>query len=198
MSLESPILYEALIVIHNPLLQPSQPTMPSSSIPNTNPLTLDSIDSLSESLNIARRDTRHRDPAILRGIHRVLLRQHVHLLRVEAGVGEHADLAGDVAPVVLGSEVLEVLLEERAHRDDAVRHALDLAQPLLVQLGVVEDLGRDARAVDRWVGVERAHDDLHLRVNTLLLVGVGADDRESSDTLAVETLYLLAFTLHFN
>jgi hypothetical protein len=52
--------------------------------------------------------------------------------------------------------------------------------------------------VDRWVGVERAHDDLHLRVNTLLLVGVGADDRESSDTLAVETLYLLAFTLHFN
>lgn len=30
----------------------------------------------------------------------------LHLLRRQAGVGEHADLAGDVRPVMLGAELL--------------------------------------------------------------------------------------------
>lgn len=117
----------------------------------------------------------------------MLLGQLIHLLGGQAGVGEHADLAGDVAPVVLAAELLEVLLEEGAHLDDAVGHLLDLGEPLLVELGGVEDLGGDAGAVNGGVGVERADEDLDLRVDTLLLVGVGAHDGESTDTLAVET-----------
>ena len=118
----------------------------------------------------------------------MLLSKRRHLLGREAGVGEHADLAGDVGPVVLGAELLKVVLEERTHLDDAVGHALDLTKPLLVQLGVVEDLGSDACTVHGGVGVERAHDDLDLRVDALRLGGVFADNGEGAGTLAVETL----------
>lgn len=91
-------------------------------------------------------------------------------------------------PVLFAAELLEVVLEERAHLNDAVGHALDLAEPLLVELWVVENLGGDAGAVDWWVGVEWADDDLDLGIDALLLGGILADDGEGSDTLSVETL----------
>jgi hypothetical protein len=37
-----------------------------------------------------------------------------------------------MAPVVLAAKLLKVLLEEGTHSDDAVGHALDLTEPLLV------------------------------------------------------------------
>jgi hypothetical protein len=121
-----------------------------------------------------------------------LLGQRVHLLRRQTGVGEHADLRCDVAPIVLAAELLEVLLEQSAHGDDAVGHALDLTEPLLVQRGVVENLGRDAGTVDRGVRVQRAHEDLDLRVDALLLVRRLADNGEGTNTLAVQTLPLVS------
>lgn len=99
-----------------------------------------------------------------------LLGQSIHLLRRKASVGEHANLGGDVTPVVLAAELLKVLLEESTHADDSVGHALDLAKPLLVQGGVVEDLRGDTGSMDWRVGVERAHKNLDLGVDTLLLI----------------------------
>jgi hypothetical protein len=96
-------------------------------------------------------------------------------------------LAGDVGPVVLAAELLEVGAESRAHLNDAVSHALDLTEPLLVQSGVVHDGGGDASTVDGRVGVEGTDEDLDLRLNALLLLGVLADKREGTDTLAVQT-----------
>jgi hypothetical protein len=43
--------------------------------------------------------------------------------------------------------------------------------------------------VDGRVGVQRADEDLQLRVDTLLLLGVGGGDGEGTDTLSVETLF---------
>ena len=126
----------------------------------------------------------------------MLLGQGVHLFGLETGVCEHADLAGDVAPVVLATELLEVLLEEGTHGDDTVSHALDLAQPLLVEFRVVQDGGSDTGTVDRRVGVKRADQDLDLRVDTLLLVGVGANDGEGTNTLTVETLDDVSIRAH--
>jgi hypothetical protein len=97
-----------------------------------------------------------------------LLGQRIHLLSRQTGVGEHADLGCDVAPVLLAAELLKVLFKQSAHGDDAVGHALYLTEPLLVQRGVVEDLGGDAGTVNGRVRVERAHEDLDLRVDTLL------------------------------
>jgi len=116
----------------------------------------------------------------------VLLGKLVHLLRSQAGVGKHANLAGDVTPVMLRTELLQVLLEQGAHLDDAIGHALNLNEPLLVQLGRIEDLGSDAGAVDRGVGVHGADQYLDLRVNTFALLCALTHDGESTDALAVQ------------
>lgn len=122
------------------------------------------------------------------GDYAYLLRESIHLLGLQTGVGEHANLAGDVGPVVLTAELLEVLAQESAHLDDTVSHALDLAEPLLVQRGIVHDCRGDAGTVDGWVGVERTDQDLDLRLDTLLLLTRLADKGEGTDTLTVETL----------
>lgn len=38
-----------------------------------------------------------------------------------------AYLIGDVVPVVFAAQVLEVLLQQRSHFNDALRHVFDLA-----------------------------------------------------------------------
>lgn len=77
---------------------------------------------------------------------------------------------------MLTTQSLEVLLEKTAHLNDTVSHALDFAQPLLLELGIVQDGGRDAGAVDRRVGVKGANEDLDLRVDALLFLGGSADE----------------------
>lgn len=121
----------------------------------------------------------------------MLLGQLIHLLRRKSSISEHANLASDMAPVVLRSQSLELLLQECAHGDNAVGHALDFAEPLLVEGLVVEDLGSDAGTVDGWVGVEGANEDLDLGVDALGFGGVGGDDGEGTYTLSIETLLML-------
>ena len=96
-------------------------------------------------------------------------------------------LVRDVIPVVLGAQIFEILLEQGTHLDDTIGHALDLAEPLLVELGVAQDLAGDARPVDGRVGVQWTDEDLDLGVDALLLVGRVGDDAEGTDSLAVET-----------
>jgi hypothetical protein len=151
-------------------------------------LTLDLENSLSKTANVLAGNTSNANTTVLGRVDRVLLSKLRHLLSGQAGVGEHADLAGDVAPVVLAAELLEVVLEQGAHLDDAVGHALDFAQPLLVQCGVVQNRAGDACAVHGRVGVQGAHEDLDLRVDALGFFGGGGDDGEGADALAVEAL----------
>jgi hypothetical protein len=126
-----------------------------------------------------------------------LLGENIHLLGLQTSVGEHANLAGDVGPVVLAAKLLEVLAEQGAHLNDAVSHALDLTEPLLVELGVVHDGGGNAGTVDGRVGVEGTDQDLDLRLDALLLLSVLADERESTNTLTVETLdYTIVLAQH--
>lgn len=93
-----------------------------------------------------------------------------------------------MVPVVLASQSLEVLLQQRPHLDDAVCHALDLSQPLLVQGLILEDSRGNTSAVNGRVGVQRAHENLELAVDALLLLRVGGDDGEGTNTFTVETL----------
>ena len=153
-------------------------------------LTLDLVDGLCKALDIARGDAGNRDSAVFGSVDAVLLCELVHLFGSEASVGEHANLAGDVGPVVLATQLFKVLLQQGAHGDDSVGHALDFTKPLLVQSGVVENGRCDTGAVDGRVGVERTNEDLDLRVDALLLVGIGADNGKGTDTLTVKTLML--------
>ena len=55
-----------------------------------------------------------------------------HLLRGDAAEAEHADLLGDMVPGQGAVEVLQVLAQQRAHADDALRHPLHLLIPPVV------------------------------------------------------------------
>ena len=97
-------------------------------------------------------------------------------------------LVRDMIPVVLAAKTLEVFLQQSSHLDDAVSHALNLTQPLLVQGRVVEDLRSNARTMNWRIRVEWSNQDLDLRVDPLLLLSRLTTDRESSYTLSVQTL----------
>lgn len=144
-------------------------------------------------LNVTSSDTSNRDTSVHGTVDRVLLGQSGNLLGLEAGVGKHTDLGGDVIPVVLGTKFLEVALQKRTHSDNAVRHSLDLGEPLLVEGSVVQNLRSNASSVNGGVRVHRADEDLDLRVNALpLLSGLG-EDGEGTDTLSVETLHAVSY-----
>lgn len=99
-------------------------------------------------------------------------------------------LVGDVRPVVLATQVFQILLEKGSHLNDSVCHALKLTQPLLSQGRVVHDGRRNASTVNRGVRPERTDEDLDLRFHALFLLGRFADEGEGSDTLTIETLHL--------
>lgn len=54
---------------------------------------------------------------------------------------------------MFATQSLEILFEQSAHAYNAFSHPLDLSQPLLVELWVVQNLRRDASAVDWRVRV---------------------------------------------
>lgn len=180
----------ARLLAHNRYVDAAiyHPAAPFIHLSHIQTLTLDLEDGLSEVVNVAAGDARNRDTAVLGEVNRRVLGDLLNLLGLQASESEHADLGGDVGPVVLGAKSLELLTEELAHGDDAVGHALDLALPLGVELGVVEDLRGDAGTVDGGVGVHGADDDLELGVETLGLLGVLTDNGEDTGTLTVETL----------
>ena len=61
----------------------------------------------------------HADPARLEEVEMLLLlEEDAHLLS-EAGVGEHPNLGGDVAPVPRGVQLLQLLPQACSHRDDS-------------------------------------------------------------------------------
>jgi hypothetical protein len=89
---------------------------------------------------------------------------------------------------MLAAEFLQVLPEKRAHLNDAVGHALDLSQPLLVEFSVIHDSGSNTGSVDRRVRVEGADEDLDLRLHALLLLCVLANKREGTNAFTIESL----------
>ena len=70
---------------------------------------------------------------------------------------------------MLTPELLEVLLEQCPHTDDAVRHPFDLTQPLFIEAWVVENLRSNPSTVNGRIGIQWAHQDLDLGVYSLLL-----------------------------
>ena len=64
----------------------------------------------------------HTDTARLEEVEVFLLLEEDALLLAEAGVGEHPDLRGDVAPVPGRAQTLQLRPQLRPHRDDTSRH----------------------------------------------------------------------------
>lgn len=95
-------------------------------------------------------------------------------------------LVCNVIPVMLASEVFQVLLQQGPHFDDAVSHSLDFTQPLLLQLWVAEDFAGNPGTVDGRVGVKGTDKNLDLRVHARLFLRAVGDNAESTNTFTVE------------
>ena len=58
-----------------------------------------------------------------------------------------------MTPIMLTAECLKIFFEQSPHPNNALRHPLDFAKPLLVQFGVVQDLGGDTSTMNWRIGV---------------------------------------------
>ncbi len=71
----------------------------------------------------------HWNTTVVGQVDRELLDEALHLGAAQAGEAEHADLGGDVTPVVRGALLAQIVHQWLSHRDDTVSHAFHLAQP---------------------------------------------------------------------
>ena len=117
----------------------------------------------------------------------ILLAQLVDLVLVETGEGEHADLAGDVAPVVLVSEGSQFLNKTMAHSVHTSRHISQVLVPHGGEIFVAENDVDDTGTVDGWVRIDRSGDLLYARQNNIFLFGTTSDNGDAASTLTVET-----------
>mgnify|MGYP005989162607 CR=1 FL=1 len=113
-----------------------------------------------------------------------------NLSLVQTSEGEHADLIGNVVPGAWRAKLLNLGAQSLAHADDAARHGRQVLFPLGKELGVVENSGSDASAVDGRVGDFGTLEDGQLRGNTAngaLSVGTRAShDVEATSTFTIK------------
>lgn len=142
----------------------------------------------SEVAHVVVRNTSDRNAAILGQVDMVLVHKLVDLLWRDTQEGKHADLVRNVLPVVLGAVLLvQQRLERTAHVVDAVSHALDLLEPLSVQLRVRKHELGNTGTVHWRVRVHGANGNLELAFYTFSLVFIGRHEREQTAALTVQT-----------
>lgn len=74
-----------------------------------------SVEVLSDIVEVLGVETSDGDSTIHRHVDVVVLTECVDLILVKTSVGKHANLAGDVAPVVLVAQVFQLLDKTMAH-----------------------------------------------------------------------------------
>lgn len=92
-----------------------------------------------------------------------------------------------MAPITLGSDLLQVGSQEVSHFGDSVGHSDQLVEPLLAHVGVGKDHAGDSSSMLGWGGVSSSDDNFHLREDLASNLGVVADEVESSGSLTIET-----------
>ena len=117
----------------------------------------------------------------------ILFAELVDLVLVQASEGEHANLVGDVAPIVLIAHLFQLVAEAVAHVVHAAGHVAQILVPHGGELRVAQDYIDDAGAVNGWVRVDRSGDLLDAAHHDVLLSLTSADSGETAGTLAVKT-----------
>ena len=146
----------------------------------------DGVEGLGNVGDVVRVQAGDRDTAISGHVDSVLLAKLVDLVSAETSVGKHADLAGEMAPVVLVAAVLESVSQTSAHLGDTAGHVEQILVPHLGESFVTEDSVDNASTVERRVGVDRASELLDAAHHNVLLFGAAADEGEAAGTLTVE------------
>ena len=145
------------------------------------------MEGIGNVVKVARVEASNRDAAVHGHVHCVLLSEFVDLVLVEASVSEHANLIGNVRPVVLVSKSFKLGNQTRSHLCHTSRHVSEVLVPHGCELWVTQNDVDDSSAVDGWVGVNWSGDLLDAGHDNLLLSFASTDDGESSSSLTIKT-----------
>lgn len=116
----------------------------------------------------------------------VLISQLSHHIQSQSRIGEHADLVGDVGPVVNRTQILQVLHQGLSAFGDSGGHLFDFPEPHLVQFLVVQHNGNDVGPVLWRVGIDSSCDQLQLGHDVGDLVFGVAHQTHAPHSLPVE------------
>lgn len=138
-------------------------------------------------VHIATRYACHTD-ATIEGAVQVVLGPHFHhLIFVEAAISEHSNLLGDVFPVPRAPGFPQLRLEQNAHGIDPIRHAPAFFHKVRLELWVGQNCFHDACPVPWRIAVHGTDDHLQLRHHARGFVGGRPYDRQSSQSVSVQT-----------
>ena len=141
-------------------------------------------------LDVAIIQTSQRNASISRQKDAVLARQLIAHVGIHPRKGKHANLSGNMRPVMGTSGLLELLYQQCSHGLDAVGHRLAFAVVLIGQTGIVQNGLDDVGTVNMRAGVHGSDDESKLTEHGLLLFGAVGHDTEGTGTLSVETKVL--------
>jgi len=150
----------------------------------------DSVESVSDVVQVLSVQTGDGDTAIHSHVNGVLFAELVNLVLVQAGEGEHANLVGNVAPVVLVADGGQLVAEAVAHFLHAARHVSQVLVPHGGELGVTEDDIDNAGTVNGRVRVDGPGNLLDTAHDNFLLSFTATDGGVTSSTLTVEAKVL--------
>jgi hypothetical protein len=119
------------------------------------------MDALSDLLNVVFAQASNTDSPIAGEVDVVFINQLLALFGVQASVGEHANLVGDVIPVAAG-KAGKIVTERCAHGMDAVGHSFAVGFPHGIQLSIATDFVYNASTMDGGIRVLRTCEDFQL------------------------------------
>lgn len=117
----------------------------------------------------------------------VVVLERINLLRAEACVSEHANLTGDMTPIVSASISLEFFNQSSSHFLDSSRHVQQILMPASSKFWVTQDNINNPGSVNWWIGVHWSGDSFNSRCDLYLLCLITADDRDATNSLTIES-----------
>jgi hypothetical protein len=117
----------------------------------------------------------------------VLLTELVDHILVKTSEGKHANLRGDVIPVVNAAVAFKGGLKSRSHLSHSGGHEFKVSVPHLGELFISKDDVDDSSSMDRRVRVDGSGDLLNARVNDVAFSNRRGNNGEKSSTFTVDT-----------
>ena len=124
------------------------------------------MDGLCYALQVLGVQAANADTTILCHVDMVLINERLDLVGRKTAESKHADLLRNVAPILLRANTLKCGHQALSHVPDSIGHHGHITLPQLLQLGVIENGGNDACAVDRRVTVLSANGDGQLAADS--------------------------------
>jgi len=148
------------------------------------------VEGLGDIVDVHGVETGDGDTTVHSHIDGVVLAKLINLVLVQSSEREHANLTGDVAPIMLIAQLCELATETDSHLLHTARHVAQVLVPHGCQLGVAEDDVDDTSTVNGRVGVDGSGNLLDAAHGNVLLSLTSTNRGEAASALTVKTKVL--------